>query len=153
MRDPTGCNTGRKEVSVYRRQRLSANLTRLVEGPNGPVLMADDRAATLRDQAIDAALVHEEAARAPDEEQLQRILDFETQVMASQYADDRFSGKCDDVGAIGIPQFYGLAARPPYFSNGSAATLEELVDAYRDRLNIRFRPEEKRDLVNYLSSR
>ncbi len=45
----------------------------------------------------------------------------------------------------------GRAARAPYFTNGSAATVEDPIDSYQ-RLNIRFQPEEKRDLVNYLLS-
>jgi hypothetical protein len=61
------------------------------------------------------------------------------------------SGKCDDVGAIVIQQFRGLAARPPYFSNGSAATLREVVDFYDRRFNIRYTEQEKIDLVNFLS--
>jgi hypothetical protein len=61
------------------------------------------------------------------------------------------SGKCEDVGAIVIQQFRGLAARAPYFSNGSAATLRELVDFYDRRFNIRFTEQEKVDLVNFLS--
>jgi hypothetical protein len=61
------------------------------------------------------------------------------------------SGKCDDVGAIVIQQFRGLAARPPYFSNGSAATLREIVDFYDRRFNIRYTEQERIDLVNFLS--
>ena len=61
------------------------------------------------------------------------------------------SGKCEDVGAIVIQQFRGLAARPPYFSNGSAATLREIVDFYDRRFNIRFTEQERVDLVNFLS--
>jgi hypothetical protein len=61
------------------------------------------------------------------------------------------SGKCEDVGAIVIQQFRGIAARAPYFSNGSAATLRELVDFYDRRFNIRFTEQEKIDLVNFLS--
>jgi hypothetical protein len=61
------------------------------------------------------------------------------------------SGKCDDVGAIVIQQFRGLAARPPYFSNGSAASLREVVDFYDRRFNIRYTEQEKIDLVNFLS--
>ena len=33
------------------------------------------------------------------------------------------SGKCNDVGTIVMQQFRGLAARAPYFSNGSAALI------------------------------
>ncbi|MDG2175594.1 MAG: hypothetical protein P8M72_05630 [Gammaproteobacteria bacterium] len=61
------------------------------------------------------------------------------------------SGKCDDVGAIVIQQFRGLSARAPYFVNGSAATLRELVDFYDRRFNIRYTEKEKQDLINFLS--
>jgi hypothetical protein len=61
------------------------------------------------------------------------------------------SGKCSDVGAIVMQQFRGLAARAPYFSNGSARNLRELVDFYDRRFNIRFSEQEKQDLVNFLS--
>jgi cytochrome c peroxidase len=61
------------------------------------------------------------------------------------------TGKCADVGAVVIPQLKGLAARAPYFSNGAAGTVEELVDSYA-AMGIRFGGEEKRDLVNYLLS-
>lgn len=60
------------------------------------------------------------------------------------------SGKCEDVGAIVIQQFRGLAARAPYFSNGSAATLRELVDFYDRRFNIKLTEQERVDLVNFL---
>jgi hypothetical protein len=60
------------------------------------------------------------------------------------------SGRCEDVGTIVIQQFRGLAARAPYFSNGSAATLRELVDFYDRRFNIRYTEQEKADLVNFL---
>jgi cytochrome c peroxidase len=61
------------------------------------------------------------------------------------------SGKCEDVGAIVIQQFRGLAARAPYFSNGSAASLRDIVDFYDRRFNIRFTEQEKVDLVDFLS--
>lgn len=62
------------------------------------------------------------------------------------------SGKCEDVGAIVIQQFRGLAARPPYFSNGSASTLRELVDFYDRRFNIKFTEQERTDLANFLGA-
>jgi hypothetical protein len=61
------------------------------------------------------------------------------------------TGRCDDIGAIVIQQFRGLAARAPYFSNGSAATLREVVDFYDRRYNIQYTEQEKVDLVNFLS--
>jgi hypothetical protein len=62
------------------------------------------------------------------------------------------SGKCNDVGAIVMQQFRGLAARAPYFSNGSAATLRELVDFYDRRYSIGYSEQEKRDLVAFLNA-
>jgi len=61
------------------------------------------------------------------------------------------SGKCADAGSILMQQFRGLAARAPYFSNGSAATLAELVDFYDRRFAIGFSDQEKQDLANLLS--
>jgi cytochrome c peroxidase len=61
------------------------------------------------------------------------------------------SGRCMDVGAIVVGQLRGLSSRAPYFSNGSAASLREVVDFYDRRFNIRFSEAEKQDLVNFLS--
>jgi hypothetical protein len=62
------------------------------------------------------------------------------------------TGKCNDIGAIVMQQFRGLAARAPYFSNGSAGSLRELVDFYDRRFNIQYSEQEKQDLVNFLST-
>src|SRR5687768_14353150 len=62
------------------------------------------------------------------------------------------SGRCHDVGTIVMQQFRGLAARAPYFSNGSAATLRELVDFYDRRYTIGFSEQERQDLVNFLGA-
>ena len=62
------------------------------------------------------------------------------------------SGKCNDVGTIVMQQFRGLAARAPYFSNGSAQNLRELIDFYDRRYNIQFSEQEKVDLENFLSA-
>jgi hypothetical protein len=61
------------------------------------------------------------------------------------------SGKCVDVGSIVMQQLRGLAARAPYFANGSAQTLRELVDYYDRRFDIKYTEQEKVDLVNFLS--
>ena len=294
VRDPTGCNTSpiyglkspKPSISVYRRPRMAANLECVIAGPEGTSFMADAREPTLRDQAISAILIHEQAAAAPASEQLQRIVDFETQIYSAQSADIRggllterdgplplgpgnlasgragslasnlpsafnawrkskddgdlglqrefrasvvrgsdlfsarpfrngaggnqtcatchtpgitrwmdigttnqpsakespdlplfritcdsaasrhpspgrvidthdpgralISGKCADVGAIVLQQLRGLAARAPYFSNGSARTLREVVDFYDRRFEIGYTEREKQDLVNFL---
>jgi hypothetical protein len=62
------------------------------------------------------------------------------------------SGRCNDVGTIVMQQLRGLSARAPYFSNGSAQTLRELVDFYDRRYNIGYSDQEKQDLVNFLGA-
>ncbi|SPF45557.1 conserved exported hypothetical protein [Candidatus Sulfopaludibacter sp. SbA4] len=60
------------------------------------------------------------------------------------------SGKCADVGAIVLQQLRGLAARAPYFSNGSARTLREVVEFYDRRFKIGYSEQEKQDLMDFL---
>ncbi|WP_219894296.1 hypothetical protein [Aquisediminimonas profunda] len=60
------------------------------------------------------------------------------------------SGLCADVGAINMQQIRGLAARPPYFSNGLAATIADIVEFYDKRFNMKLDPQEKADLANVL---
>jgi len=62
------------------------------------------------------------------------------------------SGKCNEVGTIVMQQLRGLAARAPYFSNGSAASLREMVDFYDRRFNIGYTDREREDLINFLSA-
>jgi cytochrome c peroxidase len=62
------------------------------------------------------------------------------------------SGKCADVGSIVVPQLRGLAARAPYFSNGTATSLRDVVEFYDKRFGIRYTEQEKQDLVNFLSA-
>ncbi|HLK50577.1 MAG TPA: hypothetical protein VKT49_20695 [Bryobacteraceae bacterium] len=61
------------------------------------------------------------------------------------------TGKCADAGSIVMQQFRGLIARAPYFANGSAGDLNELVDFYNRRFKIGLGDKEKQDLVNFLS--
>jgi cytochrome c peroxidase len=49
-----------------------------------------------------------------------------------------------------MQQFRGLAARAPYFSNGSAKSLRELVDFYDRRFDMKLSEREKQDLINFL---
>ena len=61
------------------------------------------------------------------------------------------TGKCADAGSILMQQFRGLTARAPYFANGSASDLIELVEFYDRRFKIGLSEQEKQDLVNFLS--
>lgn len=61
------------------------------------------------------------------------------------------SGICTDIGSITMQQMRGLAARAPYFANGSAETLHDLVNFYDRRFDIGLTSRERTDLVNFLS--
>lgn len=62
------------------------------------------------------------------------------------------SGLCADVNRGKGPILRGLAARAPYFHNGAAANLEELVNFYNQRFQMNFTPKEKRQLIAFLNS-
>ena len=59
------------------------------------------------------------------------------------------SGLWKDVGRFKGPILHGLAARP-YFHNGLAAQLEDVVNFYDGRFNIGFTAQQKLDLVAFL---
>jgi len=46
----------------------------------------------------------------------------------------------------------GLWQHPPYFHDGSAATLNDVVAHYNRVRNLRLNPEQERDLVEYLKT-
>ena len=46
----------------------------------------------------------------------------------------------------------GVWQHPPYFHNGSAATLDDVVNAYNDRRSLGLTSEQRADLVQYLKS-
>ena len=62
------------------------------------------------------------------------------------------SGQCADVGKTKGPVLRNLAARPPYFHNGSAPDLEHVVDFYNNRFAIGLTDQEKSDLIAFLKT-
>ena len=114
VRDPTGCNisaeyglkSAHPTISVYRRPRPAANLKYVVSGgrtivlktgmladvdpetgkPVAMNLMSDAREATLKTQALSAIMGHEQARVAPTPHQLEKIVEYESQVYAAQVA-------------------------------------------------------------------
>lgn len=62
------------------------------------------------------------------------------------------TGRCRDVGSVTMQQFRGLAARAPYFVNGSAATLGDVIDYYDQRFDIGYTEQERADLINFLGA-
>jgi len=62
------------------------------------------------------------------------------------------TGKCADLGLMKTPILRGVGARAPYFHNGSAGSLLDVVNFYNDRFNIGLTYEQKLDLVHYLNT-
>jgi cytochrome c peroxidase len=62
------------------------------------------------------------------------------------------TGKCEDIGKFTVPSLRGLAARPPYFHDGSAATLMDVVNFYNTRFGIGLTERQKKDLVAFLKT-
>lgn len=62
------------------------------------------------------------------------------------------SGRCADIGRGKGPILRGLAARAPYFHNGAAASLAEVVSFYNERFQIGLTDQEKADLAAFLKS-
>lgn len=61
-------------------------------------------------------------------------------------------GRFDHAGKIKGPILRGLSARAPFFHNGSAQTLLDVVHFYEKRFGVVFTPQEEKDLVAFLSS-
>jgi hypothetical protein len=62
------------------------------------------------------------------------------------------TGKCADIGKMKGPVLRALASRAPYFHNGAAATLDEVVKFYDQRFKMNLSPKEKADLVAFLKA-
>ena len=62
------------------------------------------------------------------------------------------SGLCSDVNRTKGPVLRGLAARAPYFHNGAAQNLEQLVNFYNQRFQMNLTDEEKKELIAFLNS-
>ena len=62
------------------------------------------------------------------------------------------TGLWADLGKFKTPTLRGLAARAPYFHNGIAATLEEVIRHYEVHLGFIFTDQERADLAAFLKA-
>jgi cytochrome c peroxidase len=62
------------------------------------------------------------------------------------------TGKCADIGKFKVPSLRGLAARAPYFHNGAAATLTDVLNFYEQRFNLPLTAEQKTDLIAFMNT-
>jgi cytochrome c peroxidase len=60
------------------------------------------------------------------------------------------TGLWKDIGRLKPPILRGLAGRAPYFHNGSAATLQDVVNFYNTRFDLGLTDQQKADLVAFL---
>jgi hypothetical protein len=62
------------------------------------------------------------------------------------------TGNCSDLNRVKGPILRGLAARAPYFHNGAAASLLEVVNFYNQRFQMNLTDDQKQDLVAFLNA-
>jgi hypothetical protein len=62
------------------------------------------------------------------------------------------TGQCSDIGRGKGLILRGLAARAPYFHNGVAANLQQLVSFYNHRFQIGLSQQQTEDLINFLQT-
>ena len=62
------------------------------------------------------------------------------------------TGRWKDIGRFKGPILRGLASRAPYFHNGSAATVADVIEFYDSRFTIGLTAAEKSDLAAFLRS-
>lgn len=62
------------------------------------------------------------------------------------------TGKCSDIGLTKGMGVRGLAARAPYFDNGSASSLSQLINFYNKRFQMNLTARQKQDLLHFLKA-
>jgi cytochrome c peroxidase len=62
------------------------------------------------------------------------------------------TGLWKDIGRFKGPTLRGLAAHPPYFHNGSAERLEDVIAFYDARFQMGLTDQEKADLLAFLAA-
>jgi len=62
------------------------------------------------------------------------------------------TGSCSDFNRMKGPILRGLAGRAPYFHNGAAASLREVVNFYNERFQMALTEKQKQELVAFLNT-
>jgi len=62
------------------------------------------------------------------------------------------TGRWGDIGKFKVPGLRGLAARGPYFHNGMAKELGNVLDFYNERFQTGLNNRERLDLILFLQS-
>ncbi len=75
-----------------------------------------------------------------------------TQLVTTDPGRAMVTGKCADMSKVKVPSMRGLAARAPYFHNGTANTLLEVVNFYNQRFGILLSDDQTADLVAFMNA-
>jgi cytochrome c peroxidase len=75
-----------------------------------------------------------------------------TQIATSDPGRAMVTGKCVDLNKVKVPGLRGLAARAPYFHNGSAIDLQAVIDFYAQRFNFQLSAGQEADVVAFMIS-
>ncbi len=62
------------------------------------------------------------------------------------------TGQWSDMGRFKSPSLRGLASRAPYFHDGTAATIEDVIEFYNGRFQMQLSPANKADLAAFLKA-
>jgi cytochrome c peroxidase len=62
------------------------------------------------------------------------------------------SGRWADLNRFKVPSMRGVAARAPYFHNGVAATLADVIHLYEEQFGFAFSPDEEGDLIAFMNA-
>jgi cytochrome c peroxidase len=62
------------------------------------------------------------------------------------------SGRWSDMDRFKVPSLRGIVARPPYFHNGIAANLTDVVRHYEQALGFVYEDDEREALVAFLEA-
>jgi cytochrome c peroxidase len=62
------------------------------------------------------------------------------------------TGLCKDIGRLKGPILRGLTSRAPYFHNGSAKTLSDVITFYDRRFSLHLTTQQKNDLIEFLNA-
>ena len=57
-----------------------------------------------------------------------------------------------DIGSFRAPPLRGLASRAPYFHDGQAATLNDVIDHYNERFSLGLTTQQTGDLAAFLNA-
>jgi len=73
-------------------------------------------------------------------------------VVTTDLGQAAIDGKFDHIGKLKGPILRGLSARAPFFHNGSARTLLDVVRFYESRFDVSFSRQDEADMIAFLSA-